>query len=396
MKKIIVSLFALFCASAFGTTYVPVQLLNPAGSTVGQAAVSTGPTTPPTWGNVSASTLAAQAANTVVANITASGASPTAVAIPTCNTSTSALQYTSGTGFTCYANSASLTGAAFTGNISAPGLALTEPFNNTATLTVTNTGTNGANIRLVGNGATTPSKTIRAVGGILNVVNDAYSANILNLTDAGVLTTSGGITNSPISGSTGSFTTLAASGAVSGTGFNNLFASPPNIGATAAATGKFTTLQATSAITPSSTAGIVGTITNDSANAGSVGEYVTAATASTSVTSSVTANAASISLTAGDWEVEGLVQTIPAGTTVVTGRTVGISTTSATVGTAATGVSNAFISWYSAPAGFVETIAAPRTRIKLASTTTVYLIANIGFNTSTCAVAGFIRATRPR
>lgn len=43
---------------------------------------------------------------------------------------------------------------------------------------------------------------------------------------------------------TGSFTTLAASSTVSGTGFTNYFASPPAIGGTAANTGAFTTLTA--------------------------------------------------------------------------------------------------------------------------------------------------------
>jgi hypothetical protein len=328
MKRILTgALAALLSLSALAATTIPVQSLTPTGSTAGQAIVSTGPTSVPAWGSVTATALAAQAANTVVANITASSASPTAVAIPTCNTSTSAIQYTPVTGWTCYASLATTTG------------------------TLAQFATGGA-INPASTGATTPGS--------------------------------------------GSFTTLVASGGISGTGFNNLFASPPNIGAVAAATGKFTTLQATSAFTPSSTAGIVGTTTNDSANSGSVGEYVTATTASTSVTTSVTANAASISLTAGDWEVEGLVQTIPAGTTVVSGRTVGISTTSATVATAATGVSNVSSTWYSDPAGFAETILAPRTRIKLASTTTVYLVANIGFSVSTCAVAGFIRATRVR
>nr|WP_230951299.1 hypothetical protein [Burkholderia stagnalis] len=42
--------------------------------------------------------------------MTAASASPTAFAMPSCSTSTSALQYTSGTGFTCYANSATTTG----------------------------------------------------------------------------------------------------------------------------------------------------------------------------------------------------------------------------------------------------------------------------------------------
>jgi hypothetical protein len=56
------------------------------------------------------SLLATQAANTVVANVTGSASSPTAFAMPTCSTSTSALQWTSGTGFTCYASSATTSG----------------------------------------------------------------------------------------------------------------------------------------------------------------------------------------------------------------------------------------------------------------------------------------------
>ncbi|MET3232301.1 UNVERIFIED_ORG: hypothetical protein ABIC54_004506 [Burkholderia sp. 1263] len=76
-------------------------------------------------GLVTISALAAQAANSVIANATGSNASPTAFAMPSCSTSTSALQWTSGTGFTCYTNSASLTGATFTGAISAQGVTTT-------------------------------------------------------------------------------------------------------------------------------------------------------------------------------------------------------------------------------------------------------------------------------
>jgi hypothetical protein len=52
-------------------------------------------------GGVSLSSLASQAANTVVANVSGSAASPTAVVMPTCNTSSSTLQYTGGTGWGC-------------------------------------------------------------------------------------------------------------------------------------------------------------------------------------------------------------------------------------------------------------------------------------------------------
>lgn len=48
--------------------------------------------------------------------------------------------------------------------------------------------------------------------------------------------------------STGGFTTLSASGAVTGVGFSNYLASPPAIGGTAAAAGSFTTLSASSTV----------------------------------------------------------------------------------------------------------------------------------------------------
>lgn len=44
---------------------------------------------------------------------------------------------------------------------------------------------NGANIKLLGNGATTPSKSIRAAGGVFQVINDAYTAALLTVTDPG-------------------------------------------------------------------------------------------------------------------------------------------------------------------------------------------------------------------
>jgi hypothetical protein len=60
-----------------------------------------------------------------------------------------------------------------------------------ASLIVTDTDIFGANIRLTGNGATTPSKTIRASGGNFEVVNSGYGGVPLSLTDAGNLTVTG-------------------------------------------------------------------------------------------------------------------------------------------------------------------------------------------------------------
>lgn len=50
-------LFAILSPLLFAATTTPVQLLNPTGSTAGQAILSTGASTAPTWGNVSAAAL---------------------------------------------------------------------------------------------------------------------------------------------------------------------------------------------------------------------------------------------------------------------------------------------------------------------------------------------------
>lgn len=48
--------------------------------------------------------------------------------------------------------------------------------------------TNGANIQITGNGSTNPNKYIRVVNGVFEIVNSAYTAQLLDLTDAGNLT----------------------------------------------------------------------------------------------------------------------------------------------------------------------------------------------------------------
>lgn len=57
MKRLTAFVVALLCAAAHGTTLNPIQLLNPAGSSSGQAIVSTGASSAPAWGNVSAVAL---------------------------------------------------------------------------------------------------------------------------------------------------------------------------------------------------------------------------------------------------------------------------------------------------------------------------------------------------
>lgn len=58
-------------------------------------------------------------------------------------------------------------------------------------LTITDTGINGANLRLIGNGATTPEKTIRVQNGNFEVINSDYSSYCINVTDSGNFTAQG-------------------------------------------------------------------------------------------------------------------------------------------------------------------------------------------------------------
>lgn len=164
------------------------------------------------------------------------------------------------------------------------------------------------------------------------------------------------------------------------------------IGGTTKAAGSFTTIVATGTITPSSTNGIVGTTTNDNANAGSVGEYVTATATGVALTSNTGANITSISLTAGDWDVQGTMQVQAAGTTNIGNALAGVSTTSATIG--ALGTYWQFLSSVTTGGGLV--FPTPTVRLSLTTTTTVFLVANVGFTVSTCSASGLIRARRVR
>jgi len=57
----------------------------------------------------------------------------------------------------------------------------------TNTLIVIDTGVNGGNIQIKGNGAVTPSKFLRVNSGVLQIINDAYGAVIVAISDTGNL-----------------------------------------------------------------------------------------------------------------------------------------------------------------------------------------------------------------
>ena len=249
LKKLTAALLFALASAAQATTLSPIQLLNPVGSTSGQAIVSTGPSTPPNWvavlgiaggtltgpltvpsltvtssvslpaNSVSLTALSNPNANSLVGNTSTAGATAS-VAVPSCDATGYALMWNPGVGFAC--------------NMAV----------NAATLNGYAVGTSGSAIAALQNGNTWGAA--QTFPGVSTTTLSASS------------TVSGtGFTNylaSPpaIGGTTaaaGSFTNLSSSGTVSGTGFTNYLASPPAIGGTAAAAGKFTTLTATSTVT---------------------------------------------------------------------------------------------------------------------------------------------------
>lgn len=288
MKKIIISVlaYAAVCLQAMAATTTPVQLLSPAGSTSGQAIISTGASTAPTWGNATASGLTAIGANTVYGNFTGSSASPTANAAPSCSTANSALKYTSGTGLSC--------GTAF---------ALTS--------------------------------------GNLSQFAATTSAQLLGV----------------LSDETGS-------GAA-------VFGTSPTI----------------------TTPNIVGTATNNNASAGSVGEYVTSTSGTVAITTATVTNVTSISLTAGDWDVIGIVKFKPQAGDTQTSGNVGISSTSATNPAEPLLFQSGTVSH---GAGDDWSVYAPEQRFSLAGTTTIYLVATGNHAGGTLNSVGMIRARRVR
>lgn len=143
-----------------------------------------------------------------------------------------------------------------------------------------------------------------------------------------------------------------------------------------------------------STGGIVGTTTNNNADAGRVGEFISATSGSIALTTATATNVTSISLTAGDWDVDAGVIFSGAGAPAATELWASINTVTAT---------NVFL-----PGQCVrlrgQTFTDPllgfpvgTLRVSLSGTTTYYLNAQVIFTGgSSLSVQGIIRARRVR
>lgn len=149
------------------------------------------------------------------------------------------------------------------------------------------------------------------------------------------------------------------------------------------------------------TKGIQGSNTNDSVTAGYVGEELKTTVASGSAVSLTTAtstNLASVSLTAGDWDVYSEFIYIPGATTSVSQLSQGISQSTGALPTTTTGAGD--YSVYSIVAAVLGANNISQSvgpvRVSLSGTTTVFAVARPTFTISTLTVYGSIRARRVR
>lgn len=150
---------------------------------------------------------------------------------------------------------------------------------------------------------------------------------------------------------------------------------------------------ASQAATSAQQAANVPGITNGSnALEGKVGEYKSSSLLSQSLPNNATRNAATLVLSAGDWEVSGTVQFQPSGA-LVTDMLSGISNQSLTFPSFSS-LSEFRVGGDGSP--YNNSIPTPPVRINITQDTTVYLVAYAEFSSGTCSTNGFIQARRIR
>jgi hypothetical protein len=183
---------------------------------------------------------------------------------------------------------------------------------------------------------------------------------------------------------------VVIAGPLSGTGITGAAASGAN--------SDITSLTACTALTNAAGIDIKGTNINDSAAAGDVGEFISSTVlvgSAVGLTTLTEANVTSISLTAGDWVVDGAVSFSAAAGTSITRVTGGASISSASLPAAGD-----YFALPMAPvvpgSGVYTTLSIPTQRILLPATTTVYLATLATFSISTLAAFGHISARRVR
>jgi len=152
--------------------------------------------------------------------------------------------------------------------------------------------------------------------------------------------------------------------------------------------------------TSAATYGITGTTTNDNAASGNVGEYVSSIIGSgSSVTMSGSGqwgDITNISLTAGDWDVAGLIEYTYGSSSGVSVINVGISSTSGNSSSGLTSGSTYRASTAGPTSAADSSIDISAVRISVASTTTYYLKYNATYTGGNPAAWGRLTARRVR
>lgn len=169
------------------------------------------------------------------------------------------------------------------------------------------------------------------------------------------------------------------------TGISNKTFVAPVLGAASATSLAFT-----------STTGIVGTATNDNAATGSVGEFLQGASTGTSLSTGTVADAASVALTAGDWNCWGTLAFQPTASTTFTQMTVGVNSTATTLpgnNYGKTVVSYPTGNTVGANPVYINT---QMVRVLLAGSGTAFLPAKATFAASTMTVDGNVQCRRAR
>jgi hypothetical protein len=151
-------------------------------------------------------------------------------------------------------------------------------------------------------------------------------------------------------------------------------------------------------ITFNTTSGVIGTTTNDNAAAGSVGELIESEIligSAVSLTSTVSANITSITLTAGDWDVWGLIVSNPNVATTTAYLAGWTNTTSATAPSAPN--KGGYVALpYAGTAGSAILAPVGMRRYSVAGSTTVYLSVLTTFAVNVMSAYGYIGARRRR
>lgn len=139
------------------------------------------------------------------------------------------------------------------------------------------------------------------------------------------------------------------------------------------------------------TPAITGVANAGNAAAGNVGEFMSVNnTTPVSLTTDVVANCATLSVTAGDWDVSGVVTFGPGAGSTTTKIIASVSTTSATTG----GPGTAVVSLESVGSAASQLFTSPLVRVNVSTTTNVYLVGLATFSGGTQSCQGFMRARR--